>query len=127
MPNYVYRSKDPACAGFEAHEPMTAPSTRCPDCGAAVYRAITNRGGTVIRYTMRGDMRDYRVDLARFPGDRTAFVDGPRALSRLKDARKRAGWQLGKLEDVGDASSIRPGRDGRELFDEALAEAKRDE
>lgn len=45
-----------------------------------------------LRHGMKGDCRDYRDDLARFAGDPQAYVDGPRALQKLKDQRQREGW-----------------------------------
>lgn len=45
-----------------------------------------------IRHGMRGDMHDYRDDLARGPGDPEAYVDGPAAVRKLIDKRKREGW-----------------------------------
>lgn len=100
MPNYVYRSKDPDCSGFEATEKLSDPAqTTCPNCEAVVYRAITlNSAGFKLRHGMKGDMRDYRDDLARFVGDPEAHVDGPRALKKLIDKRKRQGWQMGQLQ-----------------------------
>jgi hypothetical protein len=47
-----------------------------------------------IPFGLRGDCQDYRDDLARFPGDPEARVDGPAAVQRLIDKRKREGWQF---------------------------------
>lgn len=43
-----------------------------------------------------GQGHDYRDDLAARPGDPDAWVDGPRALRRLIDRRKREGWVPGE-------------------------------
>lgn len=60
----------------------------CADCGKRKVQSFT------MRHSMKGDMRDYREDLARFPNDPEAYVDGPTSLSKLKDKRKREGWDL---------------------------------
>jgi len=53
MPLYVYEAKEDekGCArcrvGFEAEQRLAdAPLTRCPDCGAAIYRVIQAPGLT---------------------------------------------------------------------------------
>jgi hypothetical protein len=43
-----------------------------------------------------GHGHDYRDDLAAYPGDPAACIDGPRALRRLIDRRKREGWVRGE-------------------------------
>lgn len=51
MPVYVYEAKDPkagcpkCCAGFEVSQHLTdAKLTRCPACGAAIFRVIQAPG-----------------------------------------------------------------------------------
>lgn len=81
-----------------------------------------------IRYRDRatsGGKLDYHPELARFPGDREAFVDGERALRKLVDARRRQGWELYK--DWGELDALsRPTDDEPEagVFMECLEEAK---
>ena len=75
--------------------------THCPDCEAPVYRAIQPGVGVKIKYAgPKGTGHDYRDDLAAFVGDPDAFIDGPRALSKLKDKRKRQGWSFKKIDMV---------------------------
>lgn len=74
--------------------------------------------GIRIRHGLKGDCADYREDLARprsefmadpetpagwdpRRGDPEAYVDGPRAVQRLIDKRKRQGWRThGKPDDL---------------------------
>ncbi len=49
--------------------------------------------GVKIPHHLKGDCSDYRSDLARFPNDPEAFVDGPRAVKKLWDKRQRQGWR----------------------------------
>lgn len=80
-----------------------------------------------IRHAMRGDMRDYREDLARFPNDPEALVDGPTALRKLKDRRKRQGWDLQPLRSA-PGEAVLPVEEPssaqivRESYDEARRE-----
>lgn len=83
---------------------------------------ITNKAITTIRHGMKGDMQDYREDLARFPGDPEAFVDGPRALSKLMDKRKREGCILRPLDSAAGAheGNLDPNRNlAAEAYEEA--------
>ena len=78
---------------------------------------------------MKGDMHDYREDMARFPGDPQAYVDGPTAVRKLRDRRLREGWVEGPpLADVasGDAgNAVRPTElGGRPLIEKCFEEAK---
>jgi len=55
---------------------------------------------TTFSIKLRHGMKDenwseYRADLARFPNDPQAFLDGPAAKKRLIEQRKREGWTLG--------------------------------
>jgi len=108
MPSYQYRvsTKGLGCSkciqGFASIQRMSDPAlSHCPRCGAGVYRAIQRTAGFIMPYSgPRGTGHDYRDDLARFPGDPDAFVDGPRALSLLKDKRKRDGWELKPIDMV---------------------------
>jgi len=52
-----------------------------------------------------GHGNDYREDLAEFPNDPDAYVQGPHSLQKLIDKRKRQGWLVGdrSLQDVADA------------------------
>ncbi|MFQ5351447.1 MAG: hypothetical protein ACE5D3_00040 [Candidatus Binatia bacterium] len=103
MPTYVYRTREArncACAdfGYRVEQSMAdEPLTKCPACGGAVYRAI-QRPKLNLRKLKRDvhGSHDYREDLARFRGDPEAYVDGERALRRLKDKRKREGWELSR-------------------------------
>lgn len=77
--------------------------------------------GVIVKRNSRGDMRDYREDLARFPNDPEALVDGPTALRKLKDKRKREGWELKKI-DKGSRPKPKP---AGQLLREAYQEARR--
>lgn len=71
-----------------------------------------------------GQGRDYRDDLAAYPGDPDAWVDGPRSLRRLVDRRQREGWERGEsYADI--AASLKhtdpPPLDGHELLDDVRA------
>jgi len=95
----------------------------CADCGRR--RAPHPK----IRHGIRGDCRDYREDLARFPGDPEAYVDGPRSLQKLIDKRKRQGWvdtglrpdDLERMVSPRDVPDL--GIDSDKLLRECLAEA----
>lgn len=101
MPAYVYKTREAsncACAwpGYVCVQKFADdPLTECPKCGSAVYRSIQS-----VRLNVRKLKRDvhhshdYREDLARFPNDPEARVDGPRALRKLMDKRKREGWTM---------------------------------
>jgi len=106
MPSYVYKSKDhpgvKACPcwwpGYVVKQSMADdPLTECPACFAPVYRSIQR-----VKLNVRKLARDvhggpdYREDHARFKGDPEAWVDGPRSLQKLMDARKRDGWQMSR-------------------------------
>lgn len=83
---------------------------------------ITGRSSMRIRFGMRGTMQDYREDLAAFPGDPDAFIDGPAALKKLKDKRKAQGWLLRPIEEA--ASGQHGGDIDKPLAAEAFEEAK---
>lgn len=87
----------------------------CFECGLRKVQTFS------LRHGMRGDMRDYREDLARFPCDPEALVDGPRALSKLKDKRKREGWEFQKERQT--EPSIKK-RTSDEIVREAVQRAK---
>ena len=47
----------------------------------------------IIRWGLRDEnWVDYRDDMARFPGDPEAMVNGPTSVKKLIDKRKRQGW-----------------------------------
>jgi len=99
MPTYKYRSRAPKCRecrdGYEIFESIhLEPQACCPLCFSAVYRVI-QRPKWNIRHSLKGDMREYREDLARFSRDPEAFCDGPTAVKKLIDKRKRQGWTEG--------------------------------
>lgn len=75
---------------------------------------------------MRGDMRDYREDLARFPNDPEAYVDGPTALAKLKDKRLREGWTFSPISQAkGNVVRDDPD-DHKDLMRESFEEAQRE-
>lgn len=129
MPLYTYRADAPGSAceagcrdGFEVRQNLSAKALEaCPSCGARVRRVI-RPSHTIIRHSMRGTMHDYRDDLARFVGDPEAYVDGPRALQRLIDKRKRQGWEIKKGFDAPTSPTERSSESiVREAFERAKA------
>lgn len=133
MPTYRYRPRTShhcaTCKGVvidfaSIHDPVRA---LCPDCGNEVYVSIP-----VPRMNLRRlkrsihESHDYREDLARFKNDPDCYVDGPRALSKLKDKRKRAGWemtrQFGSIQT--DAQNCPTGTDPEQMKHEAYEEAR---
>lgn len=139
MPTYLYRSKEAKrcrdnelvgggnCPcwrhGVSAYQHFDdKPLEECPECGAPVYRAIV---GLRFRFShsLKNDGFDYREDLAAKPNDPEAYVDGPRALRKLIDKRKRQGWQIGKLEDAAPSEpKFRSSEDVvREAYERAAA------
>lgn len=100
------------------------PTTECPVCFSASYIRRIGRVGMKIGHSLRNDGRDYREDLARFPGDPQAMVDGPRALQKLKDQRRREGWEFQTLDQAGSAGPPKtdPNRSiAREAYEAAKA------
>lgn len=92
-------------------------------CEAPTRIVITQPVQFSFRHGMRGDMRDYREDLARFKGDPRAFVDGPRSLQKLIDQTKREGADVRPLDEagVGAPPSV---EDEDEESDDLLREAQ---
>lgn len=127
MPFYNYKAKNPdkACnmckPGYTEHERLTAdPQTFCAYCATPVYRAIQPVQHKV-RHTLKGDCRDYRDDLAAYPGDPEAQVDGPRAVQKLVDKRKRQGWHISKDYPTLNHPKL---KSPREIAEEAYTRAK---
>ena len=127
MPLYTYKSKVPtlACAHcrdtFSVFQRMSDSSlTECPECGRGVYVQIRVKAAIKIPHHLKGDCRDYRDDLARYPGDPRAWVDGPRALRRLVDQTKREGAIVTKGFDT-KRPEIRSSED---VMNEAYQRAK---
>lgn len=138
MPTYLYRAKkakelatqDPppqitvSCmcwaGGVEVYQAFASkPLEQCPECGEEVYRAITSRRvGIKVK---RSWNHDYREDLARFPRDPEAFVDGPKSLQKLIDKRKADGWTISK--QLEEHKPPKP-RDTQEVMREAYQRAK---
>ena len=128
---YRYKAKSPIVAcwhcskGFDVDQPWAADAlSECVHCFAPVYRVIERgRQRFQFRHGMKGDMRDYREDLARFPGDPEAYVDGPRAVQKLWDKRRRQGWTRREV-NVDDACASRGGDiDHQSLMEAAKREA----
>lgn len=92
----------------------------CAKCGKRKCRKAK------IRFTQRHDYKDYREDLARFPGDPEAYVDSPTAVNKLIDKRKRDGWVMGRLDEAtvpGDKNEDPiDGLDAREQVEQAFHE-----
>jgi hypothetical protein len=76
------------------------------------------------RHGMKGDCRDYRDDLARFAGDPEAYVDGPAALQKLIDKRKRQGWQMSRDFSSALGEGPNPDQTTEEMAREAYERAR---
>lgn len=125
MPVYTHRCEQ----GHDVLvvQPMSEePRTTCEEegCTATCYRVIrAGKPGFKIPHRLRRtDMVDYREDLARFPNDPEAWVDGPRALAALMDKRKRAGWTFKPVSEA-DQPKPPPEVDGEKLIRESYEEA----
>ena len=94
MPDYRYRG-DNECCSFTINQTMAEDRiASCPACGGKVVQVIDKIPSVRVRYALRGTGHDYREDLARFPNDPEAYVDGPTAVRKLLDKRKRQGWEV---------------------------------
>lgn len=126
MPTYSYKC-DQGHEQNETHGMLEDPEIVCWQCKARnVMRRSIKVAQFSFRHGMRGDMRDYREDLARFKGDPRAFVDGPRSLQKLIDQTKREGADIRPLDEagVGAPPSVEDEEDENdEMFREAQAEA----
>lgn len=132
MPNYTYKCD----AGHlrQRFIPGLGPiRSTCdePGCTAAARISINEPPQMFFKHSAKGDMRDYREDLARFPGDPRAYVDGPRSLKKLLDTTKRevekAGGSVRSLSDVAPPVDAENDPDEeaplfREAYDEAVQE-----
>lgn len=132
MPTYDY--KCPVCEKIRTatHGMQEDPEFYCDSCDTSqdilMYRVIKPSMFT-IRHGMRGDMRDYREDLARFAGDPRAFVDGPRSLQKLIDQTKREGADVRPLSEAaaGAPPSVEDeDEESENLLAEAEAEARQE-
>lgn len=123
MPTYNYRC-DEGHVQQIVHGRSDAAVATC--WCAAPTRIVIGVVPFTFRYGMRGDMRDYREDLARFKGDPRAFVDGPRSLAKLIDQTKREGADVRPLDEAaaGAPPSVEDDDDENDqMFAEAQAEA----
>ncbi len=118
MPNYRYRC-DQCGSRWEAFRHMASPEADCV-CGSP-GTIVIQKVPTRIRHAMKGDMRDYREDLARFAGDPEALVDGPKSLQKLIDKRKRQGWQMGPIQDMKRPKPVSSEQIVRESYEAAKA------
>lgn len=109
----------------EVNQAMSeTPVDYCPHCKHNTFlRRITKAPKVKMGQSVRNDGADYREDLARFPNDPQARVDGPRALRKLKDQRQREGWTFHNLDQA--ASAAPPKTDpNRSLVREAYEAAR---
>jgi hypothetical protein len=104
---------------MQTHLEYCKPEIECTCLGDRLRRGMP---GVKIRHALKGDCRDYRSDLARFPGDPQAYVDGPRALERLKTQRQREGWEFHKDWSHADAQPA-PMKSGEQIAREAYEAA----
>tara|TARA_E500000331_G_scaffold192847_1_gene185314 strand:- start:3537 stop:3902 length:366 start_codon:yes stop_codon:yes gene_type:complete len=82
--------------------------------------------GIKLRHGMTDEgWSEYRSDLARFPGDPQAYVDGPAAKQKLIDQRKREGWVEGpSFSDVAANFAKQPEVNSEAMVREAYARAE---
>jgi len=127
----------PHCTeGYDARVRFGAePPTSCPHCASPVRVQI--RGVNFqIKAKHRAGYQEYREDLARFPGDRQAYVNSPQQVQRLADQRRREGWELrdeswADMADTVPKGSLADGpelsdEEANRLVDEAYDEARKD-
>lgn len=113
MPSYSYKCD--ACENVERNvvhgmfESVVVPCTKC--AGGQAMRILIQPVKTQIRYSMRDDCRQYRSDLARFPNDPRAYVDGPRAIQKLIDQTRREGGHIAPLSDLSATDPIEDDQD----------------
>jgi predicted nucleic acid-binding Zn ribbon protein len=98
---YTYRCPE-GHEQIQVHGMGEDPEILCETCSGLCKRVI-RPASMKVRHVLKGDCRDYREDLARFPNDPEAFVDGPRALKKLLDKRKREGAFVRDLSDAAKA------------------------
>lgn len=133
MPTHSYRC--PTCdkESEHAHGMLEDPTILCDRCDTSEFESVLVRvikpRMFTMRHGMRGDMRDYREDLARFRGDPRAFVEGPRSLQKLIDQTKREGADVRPLSEAagGAPPSVEDEEEGSDnLLAEAEAEARQE-
>jgi len=108
---------------FTRFEAFSADRQRvCEACGSLVRIVIENRAQVTIKAQHRAGFVDYREDLARFPGDKQAYVNSPEQAGRLVEKRKRAGWRV-RDEDWGDMHNLIP----KKSLEEATPEITKEE
>lgn len=122
MPSYTYKCD--GCDHVEenvVHGMFDKTPQPCPTCCAQDMRIVIQPVKTRIRYSMRDDCRQYRADLARYPGDPRAYVDGPRSLQKLLDLTQREG---GTIRPLSEAAGAQPSLDDDEDDGNILREAQ---
>lgn len=96
-------------------------------CGGFTEVVIRRCPPVSIRHGMRESTLtngDYREDLARFPNDPEAFVDGPTALKKLIEKRKRQGIDYQPVSNAAPAVEDENPAPRKSLIAEAYEEAK---
>lgn len=100
MPTYRYVASSEQCCPSCAEEfrvirlMSDEPLEQCKACGSPI-RIVIGKTQVTIKAKHRAGYQEYRDDLARFPGDREAFVTSPQQVQRLADKRRREdGWTL---------------------------------
>ncbi len=125
--NVFYTHRCDSC-GFESDKVlgrMSEPArTNCPVCDQETFlRRVTKTPAIHVGQRLKNDGYEYREDLARFPGDRRAYVDGPRAVQNLIDQTKREGATVRPVSDArSDPPTTDPNRNlAREAYEAAAA------
>jgi hypothetical protein len=105
VPNYTYTC-DRGHLVQIFHSGAAPIRSKCefPECSAPA-RIKIGLPQIVISRSLKVD-REYREDLARFPGDKRAFVDGPKATQKLISQTKRELDKTGgKIRSIEDAAA----------------------
>lgn len=122
---YTHRCDTCKLEGYVQQAMSEEPEVTCPNCQTPTFlRRVLISPKVKIGQSLRNDGVDYREDLARFPNDPQAIVDGPRALRKLKDQRQREGWQFQNIDQAASAAPPKtdPNRSlAREAYEAARA------
>lgn len=77
--------------------------------------------GFAFSHTLKNDGKDYREDLARFPNDPEAYVNGKADVQKLLDKRKRQGWVESEFKMESDHKPPTPEENVQTAYERAKA------
>lgn len=101
---YIYRCSNCESLRFQTHSIKEDPRVECGCCGQDMYKVIRASSSVGVRIKNGGE--GWQSGLARHPRDREAMVDGPRALQKLIDKRKREAEKRGSYLKVLKPSDV---------------------